>query len=309
MSATATISRSKASDRQKAANRANAAKSTGPRTEAGKARSSQNAIRHGFYSDVVAVGDVEAQEFDSFRDVFIRSINPRDALELTQAERLAALQYRIGRLQRAESCLMQEEQVRLFKSLRDRFKRLEETREDEKDWDPRDRTFTEVQEQDIEFTNGLYTKPDDIEPCYALMRVAGDDALSAALERLSRLEQRMDTQLQRAWKLMRDLQDPDRPIGGEPSVLLSQIDRRAEQAERRREESDASEEPEQQVEQSENASVRNEANGTAIVEDATGYAACRSTAVPAVSGCSPAKGQSAGQSSLASRVLNEKPRE
>jgi hypothetical protein len=307
MSATAT--RSKASDRQKAANRANAAKSTGPRTEAGKARSSQNAIRHGFYSDVIAIGDVEAQEFDAFRDVFIRSINPRDALELTQAERIAALQYRIGRLQRAESCLLQEEPVRLFKSLRVRVKRVVVTREDEKDWDPRDRTFTEVQEQDIEFTNGLYTKPDDIEPCYALMRVVGDDAQSAALERLSRLEQRLDTQLQRAWKQMRDLQDPDRPIGGEPSVLLSQIDRRAEQAERRREESEAAEEPEQQVEQSENTPVRNEANGTAIVEETTGYAVFRSTAVPAVSGCLPAKGRSAGQNSLASQVLNEIPRE
>jgi hypothetical protein len=34
-------------ERQRAANRANAAKSTGPRTEAGKAKASQNALRHG----------------------------------------------------------------------------------------------------------------------------------------------------------------------------------------------------------------------------------------------------------------------
>ena len=35
------------SERQRAANRANAAKSTGPRTEPGKAKASQNACSHG----------------------------------------------------------------------------------------------------------------------------------------------------------------------------------------------------------------------------------------------------------------------
>jgi hypothetical protein len=35
------------SEKQRAANRANAAKSTGPRTKAGKAKTSQNALRHG----------------------------------------------------------------------------------------------------------------------------------------------------------------------------------------------------------------------------------------------------------------------
>jgi hypothetical protein len=35
------------SERQRAANRANAAKSTGPRTKAGKAKASQNARWHG----------------------------------------------------------------------------------------------------------------------------------------------------------------------------------------------------------------------------------------------------------------------
>ena len=38
------------SDAQMAANRANAQKSTGPRTEEGKAISSQNALKHGVYS-------------------------------------------------------------------------------------------------------------------------------------------------------------------------------------------------------------------------------------------------------------------
>ena len=41
------------------ANRRNAAHSTGPKTDEGKARSSQNAITHGFYAKAFVVRDDE----------------------------------------------------------------------------------------------------------------------------------------------------------------------------------------------------------------------------------------------------------
>lgn len=49
------------SNRQRAANRANARKSTGPRSSGGKARSSANAIRHGLSASVLVDPDLNEQ--------------------------------------------------------------------------------------------------------------------------------------------------------------------------------------------------------------------------------------------------------
>ena len=53
------------SERQIVANRANAQASTGPKTDAGKARSSRNALKHGATAKYLLPGE-SAQEFGQF---------------------------------------------------------------------------------------------------------------------------------------------------------------------------------------------------------------------------------------------------
>ena len=82
------------SDAQASANRRNAEKSTGPRTEAGKARSSMNALRHGGYvqvcSPVVAtlLGE-EPDAIEQLHEELVRDLDPRSPVELMQATAIA----------------------------------------------------------------------------------------------------------------------------------------------------------------------------------------------------------------------------
>ena len=53
------------SNDQIAANRANSELSTGPRTEEGKARSSQNSLKHGAFSKSILLPGESQEEFDA----------------------------------------------------------------------------------------------------------------------------------------------------------------------------------------------------------------------------------------------------
>lgn len=52
------------------ANRRNAKKSTGPRTEKGKARSAMNSIKYGIYSDKYLIKDESYEDFNNYRKKF-----------------------------------------------------------------------------------------------------------------------------------------------------------------------------------------------------------------------------------------------
>ncbi len=64
------------SERKRAANRSNAQKSTGPRTEAGKAQSRRNALKHGLCAVVIAVPDEDPALFDARLELWDRELNP-----------------------------------------------------------------------------------------------------------------------------------------------------------------------------------------------------------------------------------------
>lgn len=88
---------------QLASNRLNAQKSTGPRTEAGKARSSLNAVRHGILSQLpvgLQTGPFleKAEHLEAFAKDLLAELDPRSVLERTEALNIVALLVRRRRL-------------------------------------------------------------------------------------------------------------------------------------------------------------------------------------------------------------------
>jgi hypothetical protein len=95
-----------ASEKQIAANRANAARSTGPRTPEGKASSSQNSRKHGFAASsftVVRLEDID--EVAHLRADLVAAYQPVNSQELFALERMAICQQAILRAARLESGL------------------------------------------------------------------------------------------------------------------------------------------------------------------------------------------------------------
>ncbi|MBM3728682.1 MAG: hypothetical protein FJW40_25055 [Acidobacteria bacterium] len=87
-------------------NRANAAHSTGPRTEEGKAASSKNALRHGLTSSQLLVLPEEQPEFDALLKDLTRDLMPEGAMETILFNDIvhAAWQKRRARLLEAQAC-------------------------------------------------------------------------------------------------------------------------------------------------------------------------------------------------------------
>ena len=64
------------SDRQIAANRANAQRSTGPRTPNGKTRAAQNALKHGLTATTPVLPDEDPEAFAGLRQEVFEQYNP-----------------------------------------------------------------------------------------------------------------------------------------------------------------------------------------------------------------------------------------
>jgi hypothetical protein len=78
------------SDKQLEANRANAQKSTGPKTEQGKRRSSLNAVRHGLAGQLVVLPEEDLAAFQQYSAKIVASFNDlQGALERSLAEEIA----------------------------------------------------------------------------------------------------------------------------------------------------------------------------------------------------------------------------
>ena len=92
-----------ASEAQIEANRANAQKSTGPRTSEGKAKVAQNAVRHGLLAEQVVIAGEDPGEYEFYRQALIEEISPVGDYENTLAERAAGLAWRLRRAERLQA--------------------------------------------------------------------------------------------------------------------------------------------------------------------------------------------------------------
>lgn len=95
-----------ATEAQIAANRANAALSTRPKTLEGKEISRRNALKHGFEARTVEALNETDEVFDRYLDDLDKALSPQDAYELFLVRRLAHLHWRLDRLSRLEAAML-----------------------------------------------------------------------------------------------------------------------------------------------------------------------------------------------------------
>src|SRR5215510_15856254 len=91
-----------ASERQIAANRRNARKSTGPRSGTGKKRASRNAYRHGLTLNITSTAAVAKQLDNLVREI---AGDREDAIVLERARAIAQAELDLARVAAGEGCL------------------------------------------------------------------------------------------------------------------------------------------------------------------------------------------------------------
>src|SRR3954454_11252168 len=82
------------SERQLAANRRNAKKSTGPKTPEGKRISSQNAITHGFTAEAIVLSTEDPAQYEAQRRKYHEALKPAGPLETDLVDEIACARWR-----------------------------------------------------------------------------------------------------------------------------------------------------------------------------------------------------------------------
>ena len=93
--------------KQVAANRGNALKSTGAKTAAGKAVVAGNAVKHGILSSRILLDGEDADIYGQLRDEMMLALRPVGILEIALAEKIAAALWKQRRLTAAESASLE----------------------------------------------------------------------------------------------------------------------------------------------------------------------------------------------------------
>ena len=108
-------------EKQKKANRENAKKSTGPRTPEGKARSSQNALKHGLLARDAVMADEDPAEYDRQLQILEENLFPKNAIEFELVLQIADSRWRLRRITRIEAGLTTYQYHGTDRSTRERY--------------------------------------------------------------------------------------------------------------------------------------------------------------------------------------------
>ncbi len=91
-----------------AANRLNALKSTGPRSEEGKAQSRQNALRHGLTAKQLVLPTEDAAAFEDRRQEWLEAFQPEGPAQKLLLDRAVQASWRLDRCSIAETARLSE---------------------------------------------------------------------------------------------------------------------------------------------------------------------------------------------------------
>ena len=103
------LSKNMATDKQIAANRANALKSTGPKTPEGKAESSRNAARYKSLAKSYVLKSECSRRFKDFVESFHAEYHPSTPTETALVNFMATAQWRLTRMSNLESAVIDYE--------------------------------------------------------------------------------------------------------------------------------------------------------------------------------------------------------
>src|SRR6266853_4486540 len=92
-----------ATEKQTAANRLNAQKSTGPKTPEGRAAVRLNGVKHGLTAETLVLNGESEADFEALLDAFEADHQPETALEATVVRQAAMCAWRLQRVYRAEA--------------------------------------------------------------------------------------------------------------------------------------------------------------------------------------------------------------
>ena len=94
------------------ANRLNAQRSSGPRTELGKSRSKMNALKHGLSAKKIVIGDEDPKEFEALRAALERDWQLETAFESELVDQLAGLFWRMRRVPAIEAAIVKAREAK-----------------------------------------------------------------------------------------------------------------------------------------------------------------------------------------------------